>query len=40
MTPKKETIKEFFQGDKQYIIPVYQRAYSWEEKQWEVFCVI
>lgn len=37
MTPKKETIKEFFQGDKQYIIPVYQRAYSWEEKQWEVF---
>lgn len=37
MTPKKETIKEFFQGDKQYVVPVYQRAYSWEEKQWSMF---
>lgn len=42
MTPKKETIKEFFQGEKQcfipvYHIPVYQRAYSWEEKQWKCF---
>lgn len=33
MTPHKTTIKDFFDGDKQYSIPVYQRAYSWEEKQ-------
>lgn len=31
------SIKEFFQCDKQYTIPVYQRAYSWEEAQWSVF---
>lgn len=37
MTPKKQTIEEFFQGEKQYKIPVYQRAYSWEEKQWNTF---
>lgn len=37
MTPNKISIKEFFQGDKQYTIPVYQRAYSWEESQWSVF---
>ena len=37
MTPNKTSIKEFFQGDKQYTIPVYQRAYSWEEAQWSVF---
>lgn len=37
MTPNKTSIKEFFQGDKQYTIPVYQRAYSWEETQWSVF---
>ncbi|HIV49482.1 MAG TPA: DUF262 domain-containing HNH endonuclease family protein [Candidatus Helicobacter avicola] len=37
MTPNKTTIKEFFEGEKCYTIPVYQRAYSWEEKQWEQF---
>ena len=37
MTPKKQTIEEFFQREKQYKIPVYQRAYSWEEKQWNTF---
>ncbi|MCX2717462.1 DUF262 domain-containing HNH endonuclease family protein [Helicobacter sp. MIT 21-1697] len=37
MTPNKTTIKEFFEGEKQYIIPVYQRAYSWEEEQWKDF---
>ena len=39
MTPNKTTIKEFFEGEKQYTIPVYQRAYSWEEKQWKDFLV-
>lgn len=37
MTPNKTTIKNFFNGEKQYTIPVYQRAYSWEEKQWKDF---
>ena len=37
MTPQKENIKEFFQGEKQYSIPVYQRAYSWEEQNWRAF---
>lgn len=37
MTPNKESIKRFFEGEKQYTIPVYQRAYSWEEAQWSVF---
>lgn len=37
MTPNKTEIKDFFQGEKQYTIPVYQRAYSWEEKQWKDF---
>lgn len=37
MTPNKESIKRFFEGEKQYTIPVYQRAYSWEETQWSIF---
>lgn len=37
MTPKKEIIKKFFEGEKQYSIPVYQRAYSWDKKQWKCF---
>ncbi|MDY5557604.1 DUF262 domain-containing HNH endonuclease family protein [Helicobacter sp.] len=34
MTPNKTTIKKFFEGEKQYTIPLYQRAYSWEKEQW------
>lgn len=38
MTPTPTNIKDFFDGSsKQYAIPVYQRAYSWEEKQWSEF---
>lgn len=37
MTPTPTNIKSFFEGSKQYAIPVYQRAYSWEEKQWNEF---
>ncbi|TQR33131.1 DUF262 domain-containing protein [Campylobacter sp. MIT 99-7217] len=37
MTPTKQSIKEFFAGKKQYFIPAYQRAYSWEQKQLEQF---
>ena len=28
---KQQTIRKMFSGEKQYIIPPYQRAYSWEE---------
>lgn len=37
MTPTQSTLKEFFQGEKQFVIPVYQRAYSWEKAQWRDF---
>lgn len=37
MKPTESTLKEFFEGDKQFFIPVYQRAYSWEEPQWNTF---
>lgn len=37
MTPTPTNIKSFFEGSKQYAIPVYQRAYSWEEKQCNEF---
>lgn len=36
MTPNKQPIYKFFKADN-YKIPVYQRAYSWEEAQWSVF---
>ena len=40
MTPTKQTIREFFDGSSNaYQIPVYQRAYSWDETQWSVFLV-
>ena len=35
---KQETILTLFDSSqKSYIIPVYQRAYSWEEEQWNAF---
>lgn len=37
MNPKQITIREFFTGEKHYNIPVYQRAYSWESRNWKVF---
>lgn len=37
MKPTESTLKGFFQGEKQFCIPVYQRAYSWEEPQWKTF---
>ncbi|BAM31538.1 DUF262 domain-containing protein [Helicobacter cinaedi] len=37
MKPTESTLEGFFQGEKQFFIPVYQRAYSWEEPQWKTF---
>ena len=37
MKPTESTLEGFFQGEKQFFIPVYQRAYSWEEPQWKIF---
>lgn len=37
MKSTKTTIKGFFKEQEQYTIPVYQRAYSWEEPQWQTF---
>lgn len=28
-------IYQFFNGEKQNLIPLYQRPYSWEERQWK-----
>ena len=37
MKPTESTLEGFFQGEKQFFIPVYQRAYSWEKPQWKIF---
>lgn len=37
MRPTESILEGFFQGEKQFFIPVYQRAYSWEEPQWKIF---
>ncbi len=34
----KSTMYGFFDGSKKsFVIPVYQRAYSWKEKEWQIF---
>lgn len=37
MDLKKTTVRGLFNSDIQFTIPVYQRAYSWREDNWEVF---
>ncbi|TKX29626.1 DUF262 domain-containing protein [Campylobacter sp. MIT 12-5580] len=37
MDVSKESIKKFFSAEKEFFIPVYQRAYSWEQSQWQAF---
>jgi uncharacterized protein with ParB-like and HNH nuclease domain len=34
---RKTTLGLFDSSQKSYIIPVYQRAYSWEKKHWNIF---
>ena len=31
----KQNVNELFSGDVRYIVPTYQRKYTWEEPQWE-----
>ena len=35
MIINRQTVKDFVEGGKQYIIPQYQRHYSWDKKKWE-----
>lgn len=37
MDLKKTTVRGLFNGNIQFSIPVYQRAYSWQKSNWEVF---
>ena len=31
--PKKESLKDVLSGDRQYIVPAYQRPYEWGKKE-------
>ncbi len=35
MQARETTLREIIQGEKQYIVPLFQRPYSWEKSQWE-----
>ena len=35
MQASQTTLREIIQGDKQYIVPLFQRPYSWKKSQWE-----
>ncbi len=39
MEAKNTALKEFIEGTKQYIVPLFQRTYSWDKKQWETLWV-
>jgi uncharacterized protein with ParB-like and HNH nuclease domain len=34
MKAQNTTIREFLDGTKQFVIPVFQRDYTWEERNW------
>jgi uncharacterized protein with ParB-like and HNH nuclease domain len=36
MKASESNLRETIQGDKQFIIPLFQRQYSWDKQQWEV----
>lgn len=35
MTAKETKLQDIIQGDKQFIVPLFQRTYTWDTKQWE-----
>ena len=38
MKASETTLQPIIEGAKQYIIPLFQRSYSWEKKDWQVLC--
>ncbi len=37
MKAEETEIKSIIEGTKQYIIPLYQRAYVWDKTKWQTF---
>ncbi len=35
MNAKETKLQDIIQGDKQFVVPLFQRTYSWDKKQWE-----
>ena len=35
MNAKETKIQPFIEGTKQFVVPLFQRPYSWERKHWE-----
>ena len=35
MKANETNFQVLIEGTKQYVVPLYQRSYSWEEKNWE-----
>src|SRR5674476_811826 len=38
MQAKETKPKDIIEGTKQYVLPLFQRSYSWEKKEWDVLC--
>ncbi|MBA3016985.1 MAG: DUF262 domain-containing protein, partial [Desulfobacteraceae bacterium] len=36
MQAKETKLQDIIEGTKQYVIPLFQRTYSWEKKEWEI----
>src|SRR4030042_331332 len=36
MQAKETKLQDIIEGTKQYIIPLFQRTYSWDKKEWEI----
>src|SRR5437588_13100005 len=36
MKASETTLQPIIEGTKQYIVPLFQRSYSWEKKQWQI----
>ena len=36
MKASETNLQQIIEGTKQYVVPLFQRSYSWEKKEWEV----
>ena len=36
MHAKETRLQEIIEGTKQYVIPLFQRPYSWTQKEWSI----